>query len=132
MKKNRGTEKREWEVAIRAILVGTAVGIMAVLLLLFICAYAFVSMKQIPQSAVPAVIVFISGLGALISGFCTARITRRRGLPLGAACGFLLFLLFAAAGIAMGSLFSWEGFLTRMIVMLLAGALGGYAGIGKK
>ncbi len=132
MRKNRGTEKREWEQALRALLIGAAAGIAVMLLLLLFSAYAFVSMKQIPQLAVPAVAVLVSGLGALGGGFIAARVGKKRGLPLGAACGLLLFLLLAAAGAAMGSGFTPGGFLTRLLVMLLAGSVGGYAGIGRK
>ena len=132
MRKKRGAEKKEWEPALRAVLLGTAAGAAAVLLLLLFAAYAFVSMKQIPQNAVPAVVVLVSGLGALGAGFAAARIGKRRGLPLGAACGLLLFLLLAATGVATGSGGTPAGFVTRLLVMLLASSVGGYAGIGRK
>ena len=67
-------------------------------LLLVASAYAFVTMKKIPQAAVPIIILFLSALGALLSGFLTARIAGKRGLPLGACSGLLLFLLLLLQG----------------------------------
>ena len=127
MRKSRGVEKREWVTALRAVVLGTVGGSLAVFLLLVASAYAFVTMKKIPQAAVPIIILFLSALGALLSGFLTARIA-----PLGACSGLLLFLLFAAAGISICTVVSWPGTITRMLVMILAGALGGYGGIRRK
>ena len=83
MRKSRGVEKREWVTALRAVVLGTVGGSLAVFLLLVASAYAFVTMKKIPQAAVPIIILFLSALGALLSGFLTARIAGKRGLPLG-------------------------------------------------
>ena len=132
MRKSRGVEKREWVTALRVVVLGTVGGSLAVFLLLVASAYAFVTMKKIPQAAVPIIILFLSALGALLSGFLTARIAGKRGLPLGACSGLLLFLLFAAAGISICTVVSWPGTITRMLVMILAGALGGYGGIRRK
>lgn len=132
MRKSRGTEKRAWIAAVRAVLLGAIGGTLAAFLLLAACAYAFVSMKSIPQNAVPVIILTLSALTSFASGFLTARISGQRGLPLGACAALLLFALFSAAGLSAGAISSWAGLITRMAVMLLAGALGGYCGVRRK
>ena len=132
MKKNRGAEKKEWVTAVRAVLIGAFSGALILFLLMVLSAYLISCMNHFPQQAVYAVVLFLSGLGSLCSGFVTARTPGKRGLPLGSASGLLLFLLFAAAGFSVGSILSFAVFFTRMAVMVLSGALGGYAGIRKK
>lgn len=132
MKKGRGIEKKDWMIAIRAIGIGTFAGALLTFILLVASAYLISCMNYFPQQAVSVIILFLSGLGSLFSGFCAARSAGKRGLPLGSASGLLLFLLFALAGLSIASVSSLAVFFTRMLVMVLGGALGGYAGIQKK
>lgn len=132
MKKNRGAEKKEWVTAVRAVLIGSFSGAFVLFLFMVLSAYLISCMNHFPQQAVNVIILFLSGIGSLCSGFVTARTAGKRGLPLGSASGLLLFLLFAAAGFSTGSILSFAVFFTRMAVMVLSGALGGYAGIRKK
>lgn len=132
MKKNRGAEKKEWVTAIRAVLIGSFSGAFILFLFMVLSAYLISCMNHFPQQVVNVIILFLSGIGSLCSGFVTARTVGKRGLPLGSASGLLLFLLFAAVGFSAGSILSFAVFFTRMAVMVLSGALGGYAGIRKK
>lgn len=129
MRKRRKAERGEWSAAVRAIAIGLLFGVLFTAFLMAAAAYGFNAMRKIPHAAVAITVVLLSAVGSFASGFSSARLLKQRGLPVGMAAGLLLFLLFTGAGIAMHSLFSWGGFFTRFAVMLLSGALGGYAGV---
>ena len=126
MRKRRKTERGgEWSAAARAVMIGSLLGVLLTAFLMAAAAYGFSAMREIPHTAVTISVVVLSAVGSFASGFSSARIFKQRGMPLGMAAGFLLFLLFTCAGMAMQLLFSWAGFFSRFAVMLLGGALGG-------
>ena len=132
MRKSRGTEKSEIFGAVRAVLFGTIGGCLAAAALLAASAYIITSMGFLPDAAVPAVVLVASALSAFLAGLFAAKLAKKRGLPLGAAAGLLLFLLFLLAGLAGGEEPRLAGSVTRLLVMVLSGALGGYAGVSGK
>lgn len=87
MKKNRGAEKKEWVTAIRAVLIGSFSGAFILFLFMVLSAYLISCMNHFPQQVVNVIILFLSGIGSLCSGFVTARTAGKRGLPLGSASG---------------------------------------------
>lgn len=118
--------------ALRSIVIGCVVGAALCAALLGVFALAFVSAGHIPQDFVTPLVIGISVISAFFAGLVTAKISKKRGLIYGMLSGLLLFLLFLVAGLAAShEPLSLEAGI-RMIVMILAGAIGGFLGVSRK
>jgi len=112
---------------ITSIAVGVLVCVGVLLLLSFI-----LSVRNVPQSLINPMAVFSISVGALVAGFCCAKIMRRGGLAYGALCGvvFSLVVMLASFGI------SDNGFgLTAMFkitFMMICAMLGGILGVNTR
>ncbi len=113
---------------IRPLLVGTAVGILVTVLLLLAAALLMASI-QLPSAAVTPIALATVALGALAGGFTAARISRERGLLYGAACGLLLFLIIAVAGMLAMPSTSGATTFVKLALTVGLGALGGILGV---
>lgn len=116
--------------AIRAIVIGSVAGAALCAVLLGILSLVFVSAENIPQGILSPVVIAISVLSAFLAGFTAAKLARKRGLLFGAAAGLLLFALFLVSGVAASNKAmdpSVPGI--RLLVMFLAGAIGGLVAV---
>lgn len=132
MKKSKSGGENTVLSAVRAVVIGAVCGAVLCALLLCLCAFAFVSSRLFPQGVIFPLTLIISALGSLLSGIVTAKLQRKRGLLFGALAGLLLFLLFLLAG-----LLSFQEVLgaaagTRVLVMVLCGAIGGLLVVNRK
>lgn len=84
---------------LRPVVIGTVIGAGGCLLILLLMA-AVMASSDIPKAAVTPMAVAAAAIGAFISGIVAARISREKGLMLGAVCGLLLYLLVMLAGFA--------------------------------
>ncbi|CAB1249294.1 MAG: TIGR04086 family membrane protein [Oscillospiraceae bacterium] len=115
----------------RAVLFGTIFGTIFCAVLLLICAWAITSIGQIPQDYLQMIILGVSGVSAFLAGLVAAKVGKKRGLILGAICGVVLFLICLLAGMLHSQIESATAVLMRLIIMSLAGALGGFVMAGK-
>ena len=67
--------------------------------------------------------------GAFAAGLTAAAITGRRGLPVGAVCGLVLFLLILIAGFIRYSGVGGGYALIKLAALLVSGSLGGALGM---
>jgi putative membrane protein, TIGR04086 family/integral membrane protein, TIGR04097 family len=118
--------------AVRAIVIGSVAGAAFCAALLGIFALAFVTSGHIPQGFITPLVIGISALSSFIAGMVSAKISRRRGLAFGALSGLLLFILFLISGLIATHEAVSAASATRMLVMLVSGALGGLLGVSKK
>ncbi len=116
---------------VRPIVWGGGIGAVVCFVLLLLSATAMASF-QVPQAAVIPVAVAILAIASLCGGFVAARVARERGLLYGAACGLLLFLMTAIAGL--GSEQTTQGVLLflKLALAVGGGAVGGIFGVNMK
>lgn len=118
--------------AVRSIIIGAVVGAALCAALLGACALAFVSAGHIPQGLISPLVIALSVISSFFAGFVSAKISKKRGLVYGALTGMLLFAVFVVSGlIASHEAISMTAVI-RLVVMVLAGAIGGLLGVNRK
>lgn len=132
MKGSKSPEGKPVLEALRAIVIGTFCGAVLCAVLLCVCSLAFVSSGKIPQSFLTPFIIALSVIGAFFAGFIAVKVSRKRGLFYGLLSGMLLFALFLAAGLTVEheAVSAVSG--TRLLVMALAGSIGGVTAVNRK
>ena len=125
------SQKIEWK-TIRQIGIGVAAGAFLCAALLALCAFIFLKMEHIPVVALTPIAIGISAVGAFLSGFIAAKLSRQRGLLYGAIAGTVLFIVIFLSSLS-SSLYnvSWVAF-ARLGVMAFSGAIGGILGMYRK
>ena len=113
---------------VRPVVIGTVAGAGCCLLLLLLMA-AVMASSDIPKAAVTPMAVAAAAIGAFVSGIIAARISRERGLLLGAVCGLLLYLLVMIAGFALLREIRGAYAVVKLAVMIGCAALGGVLGV---
>ena len=113
---------------VRPVVIGTVAGAGCCLLLLLLMA-AVMASSDIPKAAVTPMAVAAAAIGAFVSGIIAARISRERGLLLGAVCGLLLYLLVMIAGFAMLREIRGAYAVVKLAVMIGCAAFGGVLGV---
>ena len=86
----------------------------------------------LPTELTNYITLALLALGAFSGGFITSRITKSAGLVVGLITGFAIFILITATGLTRSddpvSLLT----LTRLVALLVAGGVGGIAGLKRK
>lgn len=133
MKYSKTTNKdKDFSSVVKAILFGASIGAIVCAVFLFVFAFLFVSIKSVPQFMVQIIAVFCAAIGAFVSGYIAAKISRFNGLIYGTLSGFSLFLMLTLiAFIISRDKFTYIT-LVRLLSMLLSGAIGGVLGVNKK
>ncbi len=100
--------------------------------LLFIAAAVLIANVDIPVPSVSLIVCVCGGVGSFVAGFVAAKLLHRKGVIIGLACAlFLGLVVFVGTLIVSGSLSSGE-IITKYIVILAAGMLGGALGVTSK
>jgi putative membrane protein (TIGR04086 family) len=110
----------------RALLIGIIGGAAICTILLLLASAIIQSSGKLPQDFLQPLIMIICGISSFFAGMFAAKSSHKRGLLFGAGCGLLLFLLCLLGGITNSHDVLSISSLTRMLVMILAGSLGGY------
>ena len=110
--------------------IATLSGILCEIILLFLFSFAFSRANISPAAVVPLTVVSLC-ISCFVAGFLCGRMTRKNGLIVGIICGFSVFLLFSLVGLlsiggAIGVLA-----LTKLVLALIFGAIGGILGVNK-
>lgn len=113
---------------IRPLLFGVVIGALTTVVLLMFAAL-LLSAVSLPKAVIMPVALATVALGSLVGGFGTARVSRERGLLFGAACGLLLFLIIAVAGVLAMPSASGVTTFVKLALAVGFGALGGILGV---
>lgn len=114
---------------LRSILFGIVGGAAICTVLLLLAAAVIQASGKLPQDLLQPLVLIICGVSSFFSGFISAKISGKRGLIIGAGCGLLLFFLCMIGGVVNSHDVTSISSFTRMLVMVFAGALGGYLSV---
>lgn len=115
--------------ALKKILIGTSVSLMLSIILLLLLTLA-VYFGDFADSTVSGLVLFISGLSVVCGAFILARNIAGGGLINGLMLGILYFLvLLGVSACVKGSVAFDLQNLTRLVIILASGMLGGVVGI---
>lgn len=128
--KNRSAkfEKKQYSF-IKAALISVAAGI-ALTAALTLGASAAISGIGSPESLYAPLSYIAPVLSAFGAGFLCALLCRAKGLVRGALTGIMFFFVFAVAALALPDGISTASLLIRAGLYTLAGAVGGFLGVG--
>ncbi len=124
------TAKRSFSAA--ALLTGAAVGALVCALLLAICSAVFVKLGSVPTSAAQTITTAVGAAGAFAAGWSALKLYGSRGLVMGASAGLLLFLSTLIAGIIAKETPDTAAAAVKLIVFVIAGAVGGVVRVNKR
>lgn len=120
--------KKNLEKFLISIFVGTGIGIISSVILIFLLAAAL-SIGNVPAMLFSPLTVIILALGGFTGGFASSRISKEKGIFCGAASGTVYFLLVYISG----AFFEYSGFgtaaLIKAIMIIISGSLGGIIGV---
>lgn len=117
---------------LRAVLIGTLVGILLCSLLIVLLSYVLVKMGQIPTNAVFIILQVISAVSAFAGSYTAVRLYKAMGLLLGLATAFSMFLVVFTVGLSISVEPVSMLTVTKMVAMLCAGAIGGIVSVNKR
>ncbi len=120
-----------WKI-LRPIVFGTLAGAAVCTVLLLVLSLILVAAKQLPQSLLQPLTVLIAALGAFAAGYIAARMSGERGMMNGAGSAFLLFGLLFLAGLTITGESVSAFMLTKGLIMVITGAIGGILSVNKK
>lgn len=103
----------------------------AVTLMLTVIAALLFSAGNLSLTLAPAVSTAAVALGGLCGGFVTAVKLKKNGLLCGMLCGFLLFICITTVSLIAFQAAPGAATLTRLVVLVVAGGLGGIFGANK-
>jgi putative membrane protein (TIGR04086 family) len=113
------------------VLAGMIVGIATSLIILLIFSFVM-TVKDVPQGAVPTLTAVSVALGSFAGGFAGAKLHRKAGLATGAATGLFIYLLLLLAGTAMQKSSLGAAVLIKFTVSLASGGIGGIMGVNTR
>lgn len=130
MKPNENTRSAYARVA-RPLLAGLCVGVITCTVLLLLAA-ALVGAVDVPRQAVMPLAYGAAALAAFTAGLVTARLSGKKGLLMGAACGFLLYLLVLTAGFVRYTGVDIGLSALKLAILVVAGGVGGVLGVNRR
>ncbi|MBQ2779989.1 MAG: TIGR04086 family membrane protein [Clostridia bacterium] len=116
---------------LRPLLWGVLVGVVSCLLVLLMMA-AVLAAGDIARSAITPLAVAAAVFAALVGGFLTARLRGEKGWLFGAACGLILYVLVMLTGLIMTQQLKGGYAFLKLVLMVLAGAVGGVLGVNRR
>ena len=116
---------------ILTVLVGILVGLAFSIIILLIFSL-IITVKDIPQGAIPTLSAVSVALGCFAGGLTGAKLHRKSGLAVGILIGFLIYLLLLFAGtLAHGDGLS-ASTLIKLVVSVASGGIGGIIGVNTR
>ena len=116
---------------LRPWLIGTAVGTIGCTVLLMLMALVVRSV-DVPRSAVLPLAIAAAACGAFLAGLVAAAVAGQKGLLLGVACGFTLFLLILLAGFVRYAGVDGGNAVIKLAALVLCGGIGGVLGVNMR
>ena len=115
----------------KPVLLSAAVGAGVILLLMGAMALGM-TFWDLPAQWITPLASLILVAGSWAAGYFCARMTHRKGMLSGAACGILLFLLILAAGCANLPQTVGPALLLKLVMILTGAMAGGVMGVNKQ
>lgn len=116
---------------IKGIIIGSIFAMVMCILLFLITAFALTKSGYIPDQFLSTVTIILSSISCLVGGFISGRVTRKTGLLVGVATGFILFFMQLVISLIMGELSPTMLILIKAAALMLSGAIGGILGVNK-
>ena len=116
---------------VKKMAIATLIG--AVSTFIVLCVMALVlSVKDIPTTAISAMSSTAAGIGAFVAGFAAAKLYKKRGAIIGASSGAILFIVIFIASLIIAGAELTVTVLLRLVLMLLAAAVGGIIAVNMR
>lgn len=131
MRNSRNTHLSFCDVYAKPLLIGSLSSIIVSSLLLFLTALLISKGGNIPYEFMEIIMIFISTLGSFVGGLASGKFSKSNGWLSGLLCGIILFFIFFICGLIVTHSSLTLVTLTRGITIILAGTIGGIAGISK-
>lgn len=114
--------------------VATATLLSAVIcaILLIILSLIFTNGQIIPYLVISQMVMLISAISVFIGGIIVSKVSKTKGLALGATTGLIMFMIIAICSILIFDEPFTSTALLRAALLVISGALGGVIGINKK
>lgn len=116
---------------IKSIIWGVVSGSIICTVLLFASAFLFVKIGYIPENVMSTFTIIIACIGVFFGGYIAAKISKEKGLITGMAVGLLLFIIVAVVSASVISEPFTVATLTKSLIFIIAGAIGGFTGVYK-
>lgn len=116
---------------VKSIIWGVFLGSVICTALLFASAFLFVKIGYIPENVMSTFTIIIACIGVFFGGYIAAKISKEKGLITGMAVGLLLFIIVAVVSASVISEPFTVATLTKSLIFIIAGAIGGFTGVYK-
>lgn len=117
---------------VKALIFGTIVGCISILLLMCILSLLLLLTGTLPYDYLVWISILISAIGVFLGGYISASVTKEKGLLIGALCGIIIFIIIFLSGMFFTTDKISSITLVRLIIFILTGALGGIKAVNKK
>lgn len=117
---------------LKAVGIGTAVSLGAILLILCLICGILMMMSSIPTDSLPYITLAAVAIGVFPGAYIAAAINGSKGLIVGLLCSGAVFLCLLIIGLCSGSNQLGALTLVRLVIALIFGALGGIKGVNRK
>lgn len=116
---------------IKPVFIGTAIGLVAMTVVLMLFAF-LLTLMDIPQGLIVPLALAAVGVGAFVGGYVSSQITGKKGMLGGFLTGLLFYCILTLVALAAtGFKLDSEQFL-RLAVVLVTGCGGGVVGINRQ
>ncbi len=130
MKSNIGISKNNIPF-LKGYIIGIIICCLVISLLMIAAALAITSIGSVPVDYLGIIIGIIDGAGVFAGAFVCSKIIKSRGILNGLALGIIAFVIMMIAGFASSAGSLGENTLIKLAFSLIAGVLGGFAGVAK-
>ena len=131
MRNSKQAEANSFAKFLRALLIGTGIGLLVTIILLVIFSVVM-SLKDLPQVAVTPLAIASTAIGAFFAGFFSSKIRKENGLFIGFCSGFLFFLFLAIASFSLTEAEIGLNLLFKFMVVVFASMIGAVIGVNQK
>lgn len=101
--------------------------------IVFAVAALVLAYTKLSENAIPAISIIVEMLGALISGYCTAKESGVKGFLTGLLAGIVyILIIWVIAALAGSGFYFGKHFFTMLGLSALGGAAGGVLGVNLK
>lgn len=97
--------------------------------ILFIIISLMIVYTSLSLSFIPHIATVCGGLSGFVSGYISSKIFGHKGLLIGLLCGIIMSAVITIATLAMSGIMFSGGELTKIIIILIASAIGGAFGV---
>ncbi len=120
------------KIMIKAAVFSAVCSLLITIILNCLIAAVMLSIGLLPDYILNCATITTLGIGTLLGGFISARITKSAGMINGVITGFLVFLLITLIGVAKSNDSFTMISLVKLIVCIACAGFGGIIGVNKK